>query len=61
MTDVRILERLPTVTLFGTRLFDPLSGEVLAGGFDVTLRQDHGARLGSACSNPRKPGRRWNV
>ncbi|MEL7259834.1 MAG: hypothetical protein AAGK69_00565 [Pseudomonadota bacterium] len=46
MTDVRILERLPTVTLFGTRLFDPLSGEVLAGGFDVTLRQDHGARLG---------------
>ncbi len=48
MSDVQVLERLPTVTLFGMRLFDLLRALTLPAGMTVTLRQDHGARLGPA-------------
>ncbi len=46
MTGVRVLERIVSATVLGLRLHDPLTGETLPAGLTVTLRRDHGARLG---------------
>lgn len=48
MTAVRILERPVTATLLGVRFWDPVTERVPQAGLAVTLRPDHGDRLGPA-------------